>query len=315
MNFTKLKTWLIAGLTALSPLAGAIAQTVNPGSIHSQQHQDLLANQRNIKKEISLIDSLTFQRKLQQEAEEFPAIDLYGDDWNNEWVNPYKTTQLPDSFAIDVSDYCMPVPGYKTSDYGWRWKRMHRGVDLKLQVGDSVRAAFSGKVRITKYDARGYGYYVLLRHENGLETIYGHLSKILVRPNQIVKKGEVIALGGNTGRSTGPHLHFETRFLGIDLNPNDIFDFTNQVPHTDIFVYRPNGNRHTASTSGSAAAKTASASGSHKNGTQYATHRVKSGDTLYALAAKYHTSVNQLCKLNRITQTTKLKPGQVLKVR
>ena len=322
MNLTGLKQLIITGLIITAPFIEISAQ-VNPGkptnNIHNQQHHDLLANQRNIRKEISLIDSLTFFRKLKQEAEEFPAIDLYGDEWNNEWVNPYKKSmsQLPDSFAINVADYCMPVPGYKTSDYGPRWRRMHRGVDLKLHIGDTVRAAFSGKVRITKYDARGYGYYVLLRHGNGLETIYGHLSKILVRPNQIVKVGEPIALGGNTGRSTGPHLHFETRFLGIDLNPNDIFDFENQVPHTDIFVYHPHStNRYSGKNQNNATVKKAVASsGKHQNGSKYATHRVKKGDTLYALASKYHTSVNQLCKLNRINKSTKLRPGQVLKVK
>lgn len=109
-----------------------------------------------------------------------------------------------------------------TSNYGWRRRRMHRGVDLSLHIGDTIRAAFSGKVRLTRYERRGYGYYVIIRHGNGLETIYGHLSKFLVKPDQIVKVGEPIALGGNTGRSTGPHLHFETRYLGMDINPNKI---------------------------------------------------------------------------------------------
>ena len=307
MNLTGLKQLIITGLIATAPFIEISAQ-VNPGkptnNIHNQQHHDLLANQRNIRKEISLIDSLTFFRKLKQEAEEFPAIDLYGDEWNNEWVNPYKKSmsQLPDSFAINVADYCMPVPGYKTSDYGPRWRRMHRGVDLKLQIGDTVRAAFSGKVRITKYDARGYGYYVLLRHGNGLETIYGHLSKILVRPNQIVKVGEPIALGGNTGRSTGPHLHFETRFLGIAINPIYMFDFPKQDIVADTYTFRR--------TQGSKRA------GSHDTQVADGTiryHKVKSGDTLSRIAKLRGVSVSTLCKLNRIKPTTTLRIGQVLR--
>lgn len=114
---------------------------------------------------------------------------------------------------------------------------MHRGIDLHLRVGDTVRAAFTGKVRLTKFQRKGYGYYVVIRHENGLETVYGHLSKFLVKPNQTVKAGDPIALGGNTGKSTGPHLHFETRYLGLAINPAAIIDFENRVPHKDIFTF------------------------------------------------------------------------------
>lgn len=115
---------------------------------------------------------------------------------------------------------------------------MHRGVDIKLAIGDTVRAAFAGQVRFTNYERRGYGYYVVMRHTNGLETIYGHLSRFLVKEGDIVKVGDPIALGGNTGRSTGAHLHFEVRFLGLDLNPNEIFDFNDNKIHNDIFVFR-----------------------------------------------------------------------------
>ena len=126
-----------------------------------------------------------------------------------------------------------------TSNYGYRprFRRVHKGIDLNLAVGDTVRAAFSGKVRLTKYERKGYGYYVVLRHENGMETVYGHLSRFLVKPDQYVRAGEPIALGGNTGRSTGPHLHFETRYLGIAINPAAIIDFENKVPPKDIFAF------------------------------------------------------------------------------
>ena len=121
----------------------------------------------------------------------------------------------------------MPCDGYVTSPYGYRrrFRRMHKGIDLKVQTGDTVYAAFNGKVRLTKYERRGYGYYVVIRHENELETVYGHLSKFLVEPDQYVKAGDPIALGGNTGRSFGSHLHFETRFMGYAINPSAIFDF------------------------------------------------------------------------------------------
>ena len=115
---------------------------------------------------------------------------------------------------------------------------MHNGLDLKVNIGDTIVAAFDGKVRIVKYERRGYGKYVVIRHDNGLETVYGHLSKQLVEENQLVKAGEVIGLGGNTGRSTGSHLHFETRFLGIAINPIYMFDFPKQDIVADTYTFR-----------------------------------------------------------------------------
>ncbi|MBS7373174.1 MAG: M23 family metallopeptidase, partial [Muribaculaceae bacterium] len=97
--------------------------------------------------------------------------------------------------------------------------------------------AFSGRVRLTKYERSGYGFYVIVRHENSLETVYGHLSRFLVKPDQYVKAGQPIALAGNTGRSTGPHLHFETRFMGYAINPEAIFDFANRCTHTDTYLF------------------------------------------------------------------------------
>lgn len=316
MKLIGLKQLFITSLFSVIPLGLVSAQTSKPATTkHTSIQEDLIAYNKVIPRIMNVMDSAAIKKRLEQEYNEYPALDLYGDNWNTEWVNPYKlTVQFPDSFSIDVSDYHMPVPGYKTSDYGPRWRRMHRGVDLKLQIGDTVRAAFTGKVRITKYEARGYGYYVLMRHPNGLETIYGHLSKILVRPNQIVKVGDPIALGGNTGRSTGPHLHFETRFLGLDINPNEIFDFVNQVPHTDTYVFKANHHRNTAVNAASAKA-VASKSGYLKNGTNYATHRVKQGDTLSSIAVKYRTSVNTLCRLNGINKNKILRLGQAIRVK
>ena len=113
----------------------------------------------------------------------------------------------------------MPTPNTRITDvfgYRPRRRRAHYGLDIKVYVGDTIRAAFDGKVRVVKNQGRrGYGKYVVIRHDNGLETVYGHLSKQLVDTNQLVKAGEPIALGGNTGRSTGSHLHFETRFLSL----------------------------------------------------------------------------------------------------
>ena len=276
--------------------------------LHSKQHQDLIAGQQNIHKEINLVDSIALLEMLEEEEEEFPGIDIYGENWDQTWVNPYKVPidKLPESATIDVSEYCMPIIGYITSNYGWRRRRMHRGVDLSLHIGDTIRAAFSGKVRLTRYERRGYGYYVIIRHGNGLETIYGHLSKFLVKPDQIVKVGEPIALGGNTGRSTGPHLHFETRYLGMDINPNKIFDFVNQVPHTDQYTFNP---KELASSLGYGRYK-----GSN-NGAKYVSYRVRKGDSLSRIANKYGVSISHLCKLNGIKRNGVLREGKILRIK
>ena len=212
----------------------------------------------------------------------------------------YGNAIIPDTYTIDLTGFCMPTPSTKiTSPFGPRWRRMHNGLDLKVNIGDTIVAAFDGKVRIVKYERRGYGKYVVIRHDNGLETVYGHLSKQLVDINQLVKAGEPIALGGNTGRSTGSHLHFETRFLGIPINPALMFDFEKQDIVADSYTFRK-----TKGTSGTARSM---ASG---EGLFY---KVKKGDTLSKIASRQGTSIDKLCKLNRITRRTILRPGQVLR--
>ena len=124
-----------------------------------------------------------------------------------------------------------------TSNFGSRWGRQHKGLDIKVYIGDTIRAAFSGKVRIVRYEGGGYGKYIVIRHNNGLETFYGHLSKQLVDENQEVRAGDVIGLGGNTGRSTGSHLHFETRLCGVALNPALMFDFREQDVTGDYYAF------------------------------------------------------------------------------
>ncbi|MDE7089942.1 MAG: M23 family metallopeptidase, partial [Prevotella sp.] len=165
--------------------------------------------------------------------------EMFSYNWDSQSVNPYVGVEIPMTRDIDVTGYVAPVKGVVTSNYGYRprFGRMHRGIDLNLNVGDTVVSAFDGVVRLTKFERRGYGYYVVVRHDNGLETVYGHLSAFLVKPNQRVSAGQPIALGGNTGRSTGPHLHFETRFLGLAVNPAALIDFENYVTHKDVFTF------------------------------------------------------------------------------
>lgn len=235
MSISKIQGLAMAAIMVVSASVGANAQLKLPKS-HNQQHNFLLANQRPF----SLKHREAAKRELQREvAEREDEADIFGQYWNSDRVNPYGDVVIPATKNIDVTGFCAPVRGEVTSPYGWRpqFGRMHRGTDLRLSVGDTVRAAFDGKVRLTKYEARGYGYYVVIRHDNGLETVYGHLSRHLCKPNQRVKAGDPIALGGNTGRSTGPHLHFETRYLGLAVNPEAIIDFSSFTTHKDVFAF------------------------------------------------------------------------------
>lgn len=203
---------------------------------HNKAHKDLLAHQGRNKEQIKLINKSSFV-DFNDDIE--PEIDIYNEGWNSRRVNPFKENEVPDKYVINVTGYVMPVMGQVTSNYGFRPKfgRMHRGVDLHLKMNDTVVAAFEGKVRVVNYEGKGYGNYVIIRHPNGLETVYGHLNKHLVKENQIVRAGQPIGLGGSTGRSTGPHLHFETRFMGYAINPAAIFDFANHTTHTDEYTF------------------------------------------------------------------------------
>ena len=265
--------------------------------------QDLIARQAPIDKKLKTVDSLALQKQIRAEQSEYPALSLYPN-WNNHYVHAYGNAIIPDTYTIDLTGFHMPTPSTKiTSPFGPRWRRMHNGLDLKVNIGDTIVAAFDGKVRIVKYERRGYGKYVVIRHDNGLETVYGHLSKQLVEENQLVKAGEVIGLGGNTGRSTGSHLHFETRFLGIAINPIYMFDFPKQDIVADTYTFRR--------TQGSS-----KRAGSHDTQVADGTiryHKVKSGDTLSRIAKLRGVSVSTLCKLNRIKPTTTLRIGQVLR--
>ena len=264
--------------------------------------QDLIARQAPIDKKLKTVDSLALQKQIRAEQSEYPALSLYPN-WNNQYVHAYGNAIIPDTYTIDLTGFHMPTPSTKiTSPFGPRWRRMHNGLDLKVNIGDTIVAAFDGKVRIVKYERRGYGKYVVIRHDNGLETVYGHLSKQLVEENQLVKAGEVIGLGGNIGRSTGSHLHFETRFLGIAINPIYMFDFPKQDIVADTYTFRK--------------AKGVKRAGSHDTQVADGTiryHKVKSGDTLSRIAKLRGVSVSTLCKLNRIKPTTTLRIGQVLR--
>ena len=287
--------------------------------------QDLLARQAPVDRKMKRVDTLALQILINRENIQSPSAELY-DDWDNTYA--HKATELPDSFRIDLRHFHMPTTSrVVTSNFGSRWGRQHKGIDLKVYIGDTIRSAFSGKVRMVKYERGGYGKYIVIRHSNGLETIYGHLSKQLVEENQVVRAGEVIGLGGNTGRSTGSHLHFETRLCGVALNPAILFDFRAQDVVADSYLFRKNTYMAESSEANRLRGKIGNGSytreevqGEMAYGSeteqvaeekQY--HKVAKGETLSAIAKKRGVSVSSLCKLNRISKRTRLRPGQILR--
>lgn len=280
--------------------------------------QDLLARQAPVDRRMAAVDTLMLKNIAMREEAESPSADLYAN-WDNKYA--HRATELPEHFKIDLRHFCMPTTSRViTSNFGARWGRQHKGLDIKVYIGDTIRSAFSGKVRIVRYERSGYGKYIVIRHNNGLETIYGHLSKQLVEENQEVKAGEVIGLGGNTGRSTGSHLHFETRLCGVALNPALMFDFREQDVTGDFYAFNRNtyDNESTKATRlrGKQDGSTTIASNDAEkmsNNSQVLYHKVGKGDTLSSIARKRGVTIDQICKLNHISKTTRLRPGQILR--
>lgn len=281
--------------------------------------QDLLARQAPVDKKLKAVDTLALRSMVQREQAAAPSGQLYKD-WNNRYA--HRASELPDSFNINLRHFCMPTTSrIITSNFGSRWGRMHKGLDIKVYIGDTIRAAFDGKVRIVRYEANGYGNYVVIRHHNGLETIYGHMSKHLVVENETVHAGDPIGLGGNTGRSTGSHLHFETRLCGVALNPALMFDFKNQDVTGDYYFFRKDtynkeslaANRVRGKESTDLASADNENIGNNVEGGNVRYHKVSRGETLASIARKRGTTVEHICKLNHITKTMRVKPGQILR--
>lgn len=211
--------------------------------------------------------------------------------------------------TIVLGNYVHPAKYKATSFYGVKRRRgrIHWGVDIPFPEGTPVVAAFNGTVRVSTYNNGGYGNVVIIRHDNNLETYYAHLIRRWVNPGQQVKAGDTIGLGGNTGRSRGNHLHFETRYLGTHFNPERIIDFKNYQLACDTLyiggkVIKTNKDAITII----------------QNGTPIDTSPtyivVRKGDTLGALARKHNTTIERLKKLNNM-KSDFLREGQRLRVR
>lgn len=225
-------------------------------------------------------------------------------------VDPYgyDPVKFLDTLYVDLYDsiqsdttrwFSMPldIRHETTSGFGARYYRWHYGTDIRLDIGDTIRAAFDGIVRISKNNPGGYGLYVMVRHYNGFETIYGHMSKRLVKVGDEVKAGQAIGLGGNTGRSSGPHLHYEFRYKGNPVNPELVYDFDGDSIRSRTFVVQPSNYDYV------------------REMRKKVYHRIRPGDTLSGLAVKYRTSIRKICRLNGISTRTVLRVGRVLRVR
>ena len=263
--------------------------------------------------------------------------------WNTGVTHVYygvTTDKLPESIPIQLIDsitgHHYPYKGYMSSKYGPRNGRSHQGVDLPLKTGDPVYAAFDGKVRYSALSSSGYGNLVIIRHDNGLETYYAHLSERLVNANDRVVAGQQIGKGGSTGRSSGPHLHFEARYKGQSFDPERLFDFkTGELRNRELLLKRRHFSIHAKFeqnfTEEEEAAKQAAAEKaatapkkptSTKSSTSTTTtttttqyHTVVEGDTFGSLAKKYNTTSDAIQKLNPDVEPTKIRIGQKIRVK
>jgi murein DD-endopeptidase MepM/ murein hydrolase activator NlpD len=262
----------------------------------------------------------------------------FTENWDTRSVNPYHDDKpLPDRFSLWIVDtldaYCCPRTGSTSSKFGYRHGRRHQGIDLPYPTGTPVYAAFDGKVRVSDY-VGGYGNLVVIRHANGLETFYGHLSRRDVESGDWVNAGDVIGLGGSTGRSSGPHLHFETRYQGYAFDPSWLIDFeTGTLRHRLLrlrsWYFNPN-SRYVQSVDDEdeifrtdeedrllaeeqAKKEAAARAAAERAAIKYYT--VRSGDTLSKIARKNGTTIKALCRLNGIKETTTLQIGRRLRVR
>lgn len=323
MNFRKI---LLSSLTAIFILFNSHAKEDVVPQVHRDIHRMLQQDMEESLTFQALVDSVSsVQDDIAEVFELFVTSEIYPE-WNDNFNPLSGNMTIPNTAEIDLTGFVAPIVGQTTSPYGWRRRRMHKGQDIHLNVGDTIRAAFDGRVRIKKFERRGYGYYYVIRHNNGLETIYGHLSRQLVDQDAVVHAGQAIGLGGSTGRSTGPHLHFEMRYMGIALDPTELIDFNTFQPKQTVYHFDKGRSEWAQSNKGKRGAsynakkvtpaqKSGStvSSASKSNNTGGSIHRVKKGDTLSGIAQRYGTTVSRLCKLNGIKANKTLQLGQKIR--
>ena len=245
--------------------------------------------------------------------------------WSSEVISPYREVplaSLPVSVVIPLVDslksYHYPYKGRIISRYGPRRNRNHNGVDIPLKEGEPIYATFDGRVRYSKDSKTGYGQLVIIRHDNGLETYMGHLSKRLVKEGDWVTAGQVIGEGGSTGRSTGPHLHFEARYYGQSFDPERLIDFNTGMLRRETFLLKRKFFDIYSRYDQNFDDEIANEEDDKREAAELAARRyykVRSGDTLSGIAVKYGTTVTRICQLNGINRNAILKVGKTLRVK
>lgn len=257
------------------------------------------------------------------DKEKIAKKDWIAENWNTKVFNPYKKIRkkYPLQLTFEDSTYASPIPRKKviTSRYGWRNRRAHNGIDIDLITGDAVMTMFDGVVRYVNYHS-GHGKTVVVRHFNGLETVYAHLSKQLVKVNDTVKKGQIIGKGGTTGNARGSHLHLEVLFQGIPIHPEYVFDFSNEenkVRNNEIWVTRrwTTAYRHNSKRKSNIELCTTEAEAIASKANETKVYTVRRGDTLSKISKKYNISIASLCKDNAIRKNSTLRIGQKLIVK
>lgn len=312
-----------------NPNFPVIEQTKKVDELEQEATQLRFNNQFEPKKEVNPVVAEDTVKIDQGETSVVEVVDSVqvGDDWvqiasyytiwDSHSIDPYNINPLTFDEAIDIKLYDPPANRYwsapmnegkMTSNFGFRWGRWHTGTDLDAETGDPIYTAFDGIVRVVGWDGNGYGRYVLVRHYNGLETLYGHMSKQLVESGQLVKAGDQIGLAGNTGRSYGSHLHFETRYQGNPFSSLHIYSFPENTINDDHFLLtshvwdylrggRPDGS-----------------SGSKPRFKRTVLHKVRPGETLSSIASHYGQSASTLARKNHMSLRARIRPGQKLRV-
>ncbi len=288
--------------------------------------QDLIARQAPIDRRMKDVNNVKLGESFSSSKADLndPASNIYSN-----WVN--KGSRNAPGYAaagtrIDLRGFAMPTPSRKiNSPFGPRWGRNHDGLDIKVYIGDTICAAFDGKVRVVDFQAGGYGNVVVIRHPNGLETVYGHLSRHLTKQGATLKAGDPIGLAGSTGRSTGTHLHFETRLLGEYIDPAKLFDFAAQDVTGDFYVFKGRGRgtvmgKHEAGSEVAVneevsyiSSESEAAKAQAQKDTRVRIHKVKKGETLYSIARKHGINLKALCRMNGLKTNSKVRVGQILK--
>lgn len=296
----------------------AQSQTKDSLAIEKEIEAKIKVETYNVNTNLPVVSNALQIIKQLKTTEKDPTKDWIAEHWNTKVFNPYKKVkkQYPLQIKFDDSTYASPITRNKvvTSRYGWRNRRAHNGIDIDLITGDKVMSMFDGVVRYVNRHS-GHGKTVVVRHFNGLETVYAHLSRQSVKVNDTVKKGQVIGRGGTTGNARGSHLHLEIRYQGIPIHPEYLFDFANEnnrVRNDEIWVTRKwtAAYRHNSKRKSKVDLCTTEEEAIASKANEKKIYTVRRGDTLSRISNKYNVSIATLCKDNAIRKTSTLRIGQ-----